>query len=396
MTLSPEPDSDWPYRDIYPSLMAGDLLKTYQWFFERGQSLCVMPIDRLIVGRVTTFPSGIVIYPKGFLNLGQLRIAPNSSSSSDLSERQSEASGIRQDVMERYPLVVLPVPVNWAEFRGQTHAKHLHWIRYFSESIDRNAMDFCRFRQCRLDNVEDLPCRAGQVPSTNPMMAGMAIYSPAAAEGRVVGGAAFTHCITKGLGMPLSQPEWDGMPRRGEVGEIARRGLAIYTQMLESNSETSRYVQAMTLFEFQAYPDRYEDFHKVTQVILPYLSEDRTPERDRLANRFQHLSSGERRVDPTQKKPNGKPVIVKGRGYRQQIVHEGKRLEELVGDDARITLFRELDSYLRPVLQHMIMFSEEDFDDYQNVREHAFRHLQSPNESASRLFEPLDGEEIPF
>lgn len=391
---SSESNDCWPYNQVYNSLTKGELLPTYQWYFDIGLSLCVMPIDRLILNRVTTFPTGIVFYPKGHLDLDQLCIAPNSLNSTIPSEIQAKASGVDQKVFDQYPLVVFPVNINWDQFRRGSHKLHMQLIRFFAESIDREALDFCRYKQCRLDDVEDLPCRAGQIPSTSPMMAGLAIYNPKISEGRIIGGAAFTHCITKGLGMPLIQPEWDRMPGKGEMGELVRRGLALYSQLLEANSETSRYVQSMSLFEFLAYPDRYADFEKVRKVIAKYLSEDKTLQSHQLAKRFQQLGSGERHIDPVLKKPNGKPVIHKGRGLRQQMVHEGKRLEQILPSDIKRTaLFQELDSYLRPVIKHMIEYSHMDFEDYEEIREQAYLNLNPRNESASSDF---DQEEVPF
>ena len=68
VAVCPRPINGWPYADVYGALMAGDLLTSYRWFFDRGQLLGVMPVDRLLVSRFT-FPTGLVIYPPGRLDL---------------------------------------------------------------------------------------------------------------------------------------------------------------------------------------------------------------------------------------------------------------------------------------------------------------------------------------
>jgi len=140
VTVSPRPINGWPYADVYDALMTGDLLTTYRWFFDRGQLLGVMPVDRLLVSRVTTFPTGLVIYPPGRLDLRQLTIVPNHANSPSLAEIQSHASGIDEGVLSHYPLAVFPVQEDWEAFRSFGHSQHLRRIQFHSETIDREAL----------------------------------------------------------------------------------------------------------------------------------------------------------------------------------------------------------------------------------------------------------------
>ncbi len=58
-------------------------------------------------------------------------------------------------------------------------------------------------------------------------------------------------------------------------------------------------------------------------------------------------------------------------GYRTQIVHKGKRLEDLVPNRmARIELFRELDSYIRNVINDMAACAEMNWGEYAERRKH--------------------------
>ncbi len=370
LTLAPESVDGWPYEDVYDAIFEGDLKTVYQWYFDRGNLLAVMPCSRLQVSRIRTFPKGFLFFPAGFLDLQQLRIRVNSESSNILSEAQSAASLINEQVFNRYPLVTFPVQgLTWEQFRSASHQEHLVMIRNLSEEVDRDCLDYARFKTCDLNDCEGLPCRVGQVAATNMMMAGMALYSSRQDQGQMVAGAAFTHYVTQGLGMTLDQYEWDNLPGQGETGQIARRGLRMYAELLEASTLTSKFVQAMSLFEFLAYPDQYEKMENVKKVISRYLAPVQSPEYARLLNRFWELTGREEKsVDQA----TGKPVR-KHLGFRTRIVHLGERLEQIVPSAKdRSELFTELQSYLTPVLRHMIKHADLTFEDYKNVREGGF------------------------
>jgi hypothetical protein len=243
-------------------------------------------------------------------------------------------------------------------------------IRDFSESVDRACLDYVRFKTIRnLHDSEGLSCRIGQVAETNMMMAGMIVYSPAEDEGIIVAGAAFTHCVTQGLGMSLDQYDWDQLPGSGETGMFARRGLRMYAELLEAGTLTSKFVQAMMLLEFLAYPDQYAKMEDVKKVIARYFAPIQSVEYAKLLNRFWDLTGREEKiVDPT----TGKAVR-KHLGYRTRIVHLGERLEDMVPSTKdQSSLFAELQHYITTVLKHMILHSDLTFEEYREERNKLF------------------------
>jgi hypothetical protein len=221
-----EGQDGWPYQAVYESLMEGDLLPAFEWFLHNGANLAFMPIARLRVERPVVFPGAITFYPPGEADLDQLNLIPNRDDTTSLAECCSAASGITRDLLERHPLIVFPCRFDWQAFRHSGHKSHLEFIRRLSEEIDRRCLDFVRYRSCRLEPIDDLPAHAGQVAS-NHMMAGALLYSGALREARIIGGAAFTHYLTRGLGLPLDQVEWDAFPRDGEVGRIVNHALPV-------------------------------------------------------------------------------------------------------------------------------------------------------------------------
>lgn len=383
-------DDGWPYDQIYEHMCAGDLLATYQWYFDQGKKLAVMPIGGLDVRRIVTFPRGYVFFPKGFLDLNQLNIVPNTDESEQVADRISAASMVTQNVFDRYALVAFPADMDWDAYRSANQVTHLEVLRTLGEFVERNCLNYARFRSCHLESVQGLSCYPGQVPGTDPGMAGLAVYDPQRHEGRIVAGAAYTHCVTRGLGMELRQFEWNELPQRGEVGAMVSQALALYSQLLESNSATSKFVQAMSLLEFLAYPEHMAIMKDVKTVIAKYLAPEGTERYKAILNRFMELT-GKR--DASVEKERGKIPARAFDGFRTRIVHLGQRLEQIVPSlRSRVALFAELDSYIEPVIRHMIEHSQMSFGEYADYRDHSFAHFNNQQDDTTNASD----DDLPF
>ena len=347
---------DWSYDKAYEPLMQGNLLVAFRSLLDNGANLVAMPIARVNVENTIVFPGPVTFYPPGFVDLEKLNLIPNDEQSRSLAEHSSAASGITLDVLERHPLVVIPCRFDWEKFSKSSHRGHLEFIRELSEEIDRSCLDFVRYNTCRLEPIDDLPAHAGQI-ATNHMMAGALLYSGALRKARIIGGAVFTHYLTRGLGLPLTQLEWDSFPMDGTTGQIARQALSLYASLLESDNPTARFMQALSLLEFLAYPDEYKKFEEVKKVIARYIAQDPNEYR-RLLDRFFELTG--------KKDPDTGRII----GYRTKVVHMGERIERLVPDrEVRKNLFLELDGYIRHVIDHLIAHSEMTFEEYLKIRD---------------------------
>jgi hypothetical protein len=352
---SVEPDG-WPYEVVYKSLVDGDLLTSYKWFLDSGVNLAIMPIDRLHVERTIVFPGAVTFYPPGWLDLDQLNFIPSQNNTKSLADLCSVASGITLDVLEKHSLVVFPCQFDWEGFRQSSHEAHLNFIRWLSEAIEQACLNFVRYQSCCLEEIDDIPAHPGQVAS-NHMMAGALLYNGGLRESRIIGGAAFTHYLTRGLGLPLNQLEWDSFPQDGETGQIVQHALSLYASLLESDNPTTRFMQTLSLLEFLAYPDEYQKFEKVSKVIARYVAREPI-EYEQLKDRFYELTA--KRDDNTNR------II----GYRTRVVHMGERIETIVPTHAaRTQLFMELDKYVRAVIDHMIVHSEMSFENYLKVRD---------------------------
>lgn len=335
----------------------GNLLEDFRSDIDAGNFLAVMPIARVEVEwSPRQYPGKITFYPAEFVDLNVLGIIPNDKKSSSLAEVCSAASEIDQETLEAHPLVVFPCGFNWNEFRQGSYRDHLEFIRKLSDYVDKTCLNFIRYCQCSLEIVDSLPGSAGTINS-NHMMAGALLYNSDLHEGRIIGGDAFTHFITRGLGLPIQSIEHDLFPKQGEVGFIVSHALSLYTSLLESSNPTARFIQALGLLEFLAYPDEYKKFEEVKKVISRYVAKNKF-EYQHLLNRFFELT--------------GKKDVETGHiiGYRTRLVHMGERIEDIILDiKERTKLFMELEEYIKAVLDHMIKHSDMDFEDYLSIRE---------------------------
>lgn len=334
----------------------GDLVARFQPFLNEGYLLAVMPISRVFLDlSPISYRNCYTFLSPGVANLEQLNIVPNREMNCPLAEGQSAASGVTEETLSELTLVAFPCRGDWTAFRKTNHNGHLDLIRQLSEGVDRACLDFVRYKLCGFDPVDTLPGRAGQVAS-NPMMAGLCLFNPAIQESRIVGGAAFTHSLTRGLGLALETIDAEEFPRDGEVGHIVEHALALYAAAIEAATATSGFVQALSILEILAYPDEFRIFQEVKKVIARYVAKNRT-EYDRLLERFLELTG--------KKDSSGKTI-----GFRTRVVHMGERLEEIIPrHEQRTELFRELDRYIRMVIEHMMRHSEMTWEEYQAKRE---------------------------
>lgn len=341
--------------EVYAAQCRGDILKAYSFFTDQGIPLIIMPLTRAISDRSVHYPNGITYYPPGTANLDGLDHLDEVADPDDLAIRLSEYAGATLGNLKQHALLVFPAALDPQLIAKADHEVHLDLIRRLSEEVDKVCLNFVRYYSCKLKKPHAIPARAGQTKS-DPAMSICLVYDPAKKSSRLYGGAAFPFAFTGGIGIWLRQPEWQRFPGVGEVGKIVYHALTLYATMLESSSDTIRFVQALSLLEFLAFPTDYKAFEDVKKVIARYIATDQTSY-NRVLERFYELTG--------KKDPLTKEII----GLRTRVVHIGDRIEALIpSPKARRELFAELDGYIRPVIDHMIQHSEIGFDEYIEIR----------------------------
>ncbi len=337
---------------------SADLLRECGMWLGPNEHLVLLPLARTTVYEPIRLSIRLNLYPACYVELDALNVIANSGNTASLSELSSSASQVTAKEIAQHATVAFPFSFHWGEVMTRwSHASQMEFIRLLSEHVDRQCLDLIRYLQCPIEPIDALPGRAGQLDS-NHMMAGALLYNAAKQEGRVLGGAAFTHIITKGVGLPVEPFADDALPNQeGEVGQLVTCALSLYSSLLESNSPTAKFIQALSLLDFLAYPDEYQNFKEVKRIVARYVAQT-SAEYNQLLERLFELTG---KTDPNSQRPVG---------YRTRVVHMGERLDQIVPNPTeRRQLFEELDRYIRAMIDHMIRHSGMTYEWYLKVRE---------------------------
>jgi len=144
----------------------------------------------------------------------------------------------------------------------------------------------------------------------------------------------------------------------GELGVLATHALRLFSEALEAQSETSRFVQLMSLIEFLADPNDFTKMQDAKKAIGRQIANNRA-DYDTIQHDFFYLAT----------EPG--PVTQRKTGLRHNIVHLGKRLEDLTTAQERHDIFRRLTRYVGVPISQMIEDGDKDWSFITKLREEA-------------------------
>ena len=330
---------------------------------QKGQSLCIMTLPRVEIGlEPIDVLDKFTIYSRGEIDLHELNIVSYpllEFERAEAARQRLEESGakvfhllgnslawyqsgltrISLEHFNRYALIAFPCNVTSRQLFDATHKGHIDVIRAVSEYAER-AVDLVRFEQCRLDLPDSLPGHAGTFDLASPYSAAL-FYFLEDNEAYIIAGQCVTHLVAVGIGLELEISPSVARIGSGEVGYLARRALAMFTEALESNSETDKFIRAISTLEFIAGRGEYVGMKRAKSEISAHIATTRQ-QYHALSSRFRDLTNES--------------------GIRTRIVHRGERLESIVPDaDARRALFIELHGYIAKPIQDLIDMSDHDW-----------------------------------
>ena len=344
------------WLDCGPSVdasLTGNLLREFATKLSPDAHLVVMPVDRLMLSEPIAFQSGSIIYPKGLAKITALRLEMSKEVSESLSFYQSSTAFVDKETLSQTPTIAFTCEFDWDNLWHGDHKSHIESIRVFSQIADAKCLNWLRYRFCPIDIPDVLPSRAGQIKN-NPMMSAALLYNAFRREGGIIAGDAFNSVITRGLGLPLNEDDLryrDFPDLEGDVGNIALHALDLYSLILQAEYPTTQFTQLMALLEFLADPTDYIKSEEVGKIIGRYVATNVT-EYEKFKARYYELSG---------KKDDATGEYI---GYRTRIVHMGVRLESILPAGPRSQLLKELDGYVRIVIDHMLSRSSWSYDSY--------------------------------
>lgn len=336
-----------------------------------GRQLVLMPVSRLIFDhpiRIEDF----VLYPPASLDLSLLCPVPNQKlgliddtaeyTILDSREVLSSLTGFNVEILAENSCIAFSIDMEWKDFLVADHRTDIKLIKRLGQ-IAEPVMDLIRFDYCRLDLPDTLPGYMGSWNNSGPYQ-GALLYNPADHESYLIAGESSVSTIVRGLGLEIcSSPSHRlSSAHDGEVGAIARHGLSLFTDTLYSASDTQKFIRAMTLLDYLAAPNDFLVWKKAKKEIACHLAGN-PKGYQRLLKRFEELSS--------KHDSEGNQI-----GYRTLIVHQGKYLEDIIVIDRQMRdLFKELQSYIWPVLEHMLERSSMRWSEFLDFRKELKRQI---------------------
>jgi hypothetical protein len=320
---------------------------------DAGQALCLLPLGRVLVEQPTQLSESLILYPPTFLKADDFRVVSYPANEyraveacgfgNNLPWFQSGGTLLELDSVFGSALLALPVDLDWETFfEPETHAVHLAMISSAAAKAEA-VLDLVRFYYCRIDLPNTLPGPAGYLAREGVSAA--LFYSLADHESYVIGGQAITHSVVIGLGLDMDSVMSVDIPDGGEVGNLARHALRLYSAALEAPDDTAKFMQLMVLLEFLSDPDRFQVMQKAKKPIARHVARDRADYEAIIAD-FRTLTSD----DNT---PN--------QGLRHNIVHLGRRLEDLLGSEDRNAVLKRLNRYVWVTLEDFIERGDADW-----------------------------------
>ncbi len=281
--------------------------------------LYILPIERFSINQKTRIQN-LVVYPSGSVDIDELFQGIFYSDEESKTRYLNKLNYLKKNTL----IAFLSSSPTKYPYQSEQNLTLLNYAIDYVTPI----LDFIVFNYCHIHNNRNLPGRVGQIETGETILLLSHIIAP-----RIIREKINTNTITIGKGLDIL--DLDILDNYhllksdiDEAGNIARQALRMYTKIIESNSNTEKFIQIMILFEFIASPDRFEKFQYVKTKIASHIAKNACQYHE-ICHEFKGYTGG-----------------VKENGLRTQIVHQGKRLEELLDKDQIKELFRKLQRYL--------------------------------------------------
>lgn len=240
-------------------------------------------------------------------------------------------------------------------FRVDAHNTVKGWKRLRCTKCGGQAerlMDLIRLDYCRMDLPDTLPGRVSMFSNGISFSCGL-YYRMEDHEAYLIAGQVMQVARVGGIGLDCSNISILREVPDGETGNIARRGLGLFTQALEANYLSSKFAQCFVTLEFLASPDEYEQMKTAKTKIGALVARDQTAYHT-FCGDIRHLSED----------------------IRTKIVHGGASLEAIIPDKKeRAKIFRKLQGFIGVTLLQMIENGHLSWNEFIALRDERLRNL---------------------
>ncbi len=337
----------------------------------RHGRLVVMPMSRLLL-EVPFKIDKFRFYPANSIDLRLLNIAKpvcveDFFISDDLAVIEGEAiakfasclSGAKTEIFETSASVAFVTEQDLTMANG-THDDVLQCVAVLSQEAER-AIDQIRLDFCRFDLPETLPGVAGTWAGSEAYACAV-LFDSSSKRGHIIAGEALLHSVvSKGLGLELNAVQFCSTHKLpssddGEVGGVVQHAMRLFSDVMNANTNTSKFLRAMTLLEFLGSPFKYQKFQESKKGVIAHVARN-FDDYQRLLQRFKQFSDLKCETTNAQL------------GYRTLLVHHDRFLEEVIHSHAeRRSLFLELQGYAHAVISDLVCRKHSKWDEVVKYR----------------------------
>lgn len=322
----------------------------------------ILPVEYLDINDVFFF-GNVSIYPKGYFKLSK----GFDNVYYDSNEQKEEVEGYLSEISNCVTIVVKDC--SYSEYPGNIGSDKEILRKAINKT--RGIVDFIRLRFCDVNDKKTMIGRVGQLKNGNTVLA---MVSQHGLFSRIVKSDIYGNVLSSTKGVTIDDMTFLRdlsifKPDINITGNVAIRSLHLFSNALENTGNTDKFIEFMRLFEFIAYPLTYEQFKKVRTKIAQHLvvnSYDET----RLAEEFKLYTSGDNND-----------------GYRTQIIHVGKQLEDILTDDEISSLLGRLQYYIIKCIDDLLTNYNKTWDELDSFRENKMR-LARKNKSNEMFYLP--------
>jgi hypothetical protein len=322
-------------EDVYGS----DLENKYFYIF---------PMERLDLKNEESF-GNIRVFPKGSIDIDDMF-----SNTIFMSKEENDKFGVNIEKFKSNPLAVIN-DQSYADYPGSISSD----LQIMNTAISKASIiiDYIKFEFCSLVAPKTMPARLGQVSSGETLL--LMYNGKGSPFTRIIDTTIYSNTLTAGVGLDLNSEVFTDFNLLnadvGEVGNIAKQALRMFSNALEENDNTGKFIEIMRLFEFIADPNSFTKFQKVRTKIASHIVEN-SSDINRLQDEFKYYSSGDNED-----------------GLRTEIIHNGKSIEILIPESSKqIDLFNTLQLYITKCIRDLICFYNKSWAELEDIRDLKF------------------------
>ena len=322
--------------------------------FLTSEQIVILPISRLLITDAM-HNKHTCLFPTGEFQVDKMNF--DDADLSEISKVQNISNrnyitrhtGIKKELFNNFPLIVFRDNLRLEDYVKFSQIDDVSLIKSYSQRADE-VLDIIKFLFCNYTLTEMLPARAGLWDDRHSVaMVHFPAHNIAFFQSREVEIKTFI----KGIGLEVNDSDVVNTlsillndEELGEVGKLVKYALKLNASIAESDNESLKFTQIMTLIEFLGNPFSYENFKKTKGKIITYIAKDRTDYHN-LSEKFRFLSED----------------------IRTEIVHNGKSIEYLITDKSeRLELFKFLKYLIYTAIWDFVGNAYLSWDEYDITR----------------------------